>query len=79
MRRQWFMPRMGNSAMPKLKSHKGLKARMRVTRRGKIVRRKSGKSHLMSSKNAKRRRSLSRPTGVDGRIGKTLIRALTGG
>ncbi|HUT34814.1 MAG TPA: 50S ribosomal protein L35 [Planctomycetota bacterium] len=65
--------------MPKRKTHKGLQARIRVTRRGKLVRRKSGKSHLMSSKNAKRRRALSRPTGVDGRIGKTMIRALSGG
>jgi large subunit ribosomal protein L35 len=65
--------------MPKLKTHKGLKARVRVTRSGKLVRRKCGKSHLMSTKNAKRRRNLSRPTGVDGRIVKTIIRALVGG
>ncbi|MBM4030198.1 MAG: 50S ribosomal protein L35 [Planctomycetes bacterium] len=65
--------------MPKLKTHKGLKARVRVTRSGKLVRRKCGKSHLMSTKNAKRRRNLSRPTGVDGKIVKTIIRALAGG
>ena len=65
--------------MPKLKTHKGLKARVRVTRRGKLVRRKSGKSHLMSSKPAKRRRQLRRPTGVDSKFAKTLIRALAGG
>ncbi|MBM4037429.1 MAG: 50S ribosomal protein L35 [Planctomycetes bacterium] len=65
--------------MPKQKTHKGLKARVRVTRRGKLVRRKSGKSHLMSAKTSKRRRALRRPTGVDGRIAKTLTRALAGG
>jgi len=65
--------------MPKLKNHKGLSARVRVTRRGKVVRRKCGKSHLMSTKNAKRRRGLRRPTSVGGRIAKTIIRALSGG
>ncbi len=65
--------------MPKLKTHKGLAARVRVTRRGKLVRRKAGKSHLMSTKSAKRRRGLRRPAGVDGRIARTVIRALAGG
>lgn len=65
--------------MPKLKTHKGLAARVRVTRRGKLVRRKSGKSHLMSSKSGKRRRHLSRPAGIEGKIAKTIIRALAGG
>ncbi len=65
--------------MPKLKTHKGYAARVRVTRRGKIVRHKSGKSHLMSTKSAKRRRGLRKPTGVDGRIVRTIIRALARG
>lgn len=65
--------------MPKLKTHKGLAARVRITRRGKIVRRKCGKSHLMSAKTAKRRRQLRQPTGVEGRIAKTVARALAGG
>jgi len=65
--------------MPKQKTHKGLQARVRVTRNGKLVRRKAGKSHLMSAKSPKRRRNLRRPIGVDGRIAKTIIRALVGG
>jgi len=65
--------------MPKLKTHKGLKARVRVTRRGKLVRRKSGKRHLMSGKTAKRRRHLRHPAGVDGKIAKRLTRAIAGG
>jgi len=65
--------------MPKQKTHKGLHARVRVTRNGKLVRRKAGKSHLMSAKSSKRRRNLRRPIGVDGRFAKTIIRALVGG
>jgi len=66
--------------MPKMKTHKGLKARVRVTRNGKLVRRKSGTSHLMSSKNAKRRRSLGRPAGINNaKLVRTLTRALAGG
>ena len=66
--------------MPKMKTHKGLAARVRVTRNGKLVRRKCGTSHLMSSKSAKRRRALGRPTGVDNaKLVRTLTRALAGG
>ena len=48
---------MGN----KIKPHKGLKKRVKVTARGKIVRRKANKGHLMSGKTGKRRRQLGRP------------------
>jgi large subunit ribosomal protein L35 len=44
--------------MPKLKTHKGLAKRMKVTARGKLKHRRPGASHLMSVKNAKRRRHL---------------------
>ena len=36
--------------MPKLKTHKGAKARFRVTPNGKILRTKGGKSHLRRNK-----------------------------
>jgi large subunit ribosomal protein L35 len=65
--------------MPKLKTHKGLRARVRVTRRGKVMRRRPGKRHLMSSKNAKRRRKLSGVSSLHGRIAKTAARSLRGG
>lgn len=45
--------------MPKQKTHKGLKKRVKVTASGKIKRMKSFSGHLMSSKNAKRRRKVS--------------------
>jgi large subunit ribosomal protein L35 len=44
--------------MPKMKTHKGLKKRVKVTATGKLKRHHSGASHLMTSKNAKRRRTL---------------------
>ncbi|MBN1796359.1 MAG: 50S ribosomal protein L35 [Sedimentisphaerales bacterium] len=45
--------------MPKQKTHKGLKKRVKVTASGKVKHKKAGAGHLMSSKNAKRRRRLS--------------------
>jgi len=47
--------------MPKQKTHKGLAKRVKVTARGKIKHRRAGGSHLMSSKNAKRRRRIGKP------------------
>jgi len=45
--------------MPKQKTHKGLSKRLRVTATGKVRHKRSGAGHLMSSKNAKRRRRLA--------------------
>ncbi|MCX5632707.1 MAG: 50S ribosomal protein L35 [Phycisphaerae bacterium] len=42
--------------MPKHKTHKGLTKRVKVTARGKVKAHKSYAGHLMSGKNAKRRR-----------------------
>jgi len=44
----------------KMKPHKGLLKRVKVTARGKILRRKANKGHLMSSKTGKRRRRLGK-------------------
>lgn len=51
--------------MHKQKTHKGLKKRVRITASGRIKHQKAGKGHLMSSKNAKRKRHLSTPTVLD--------------
>mgnify|MGYP001366194743 CR=1 FL=1 len=40
--------------MPKLKTHKGAKARVKITGRGKVVAMKSGKRHLNYKKSGKR-------------------------
>lgn len=47
--------------MPKQKTHKGLAKRVKVTAKGKVKFHHAGSGHLMSSKNAKRRRRLSNP------------------
>jgi large subunit ribosomal protein L35 len=45
--------------MPKQKTHKGLSKRIKVTATGKVKYRRSCGGHLMSSKNAKRRRRIA--------------------
>lgn len=50
--------------MPKLKTRKAVAKRVRVTRNGKVLRHRAGKRHLLSSKNARRRRRLRRVVGV---------------
>jgi large subunit ribosomal protein L35 len=47
--------------MPKQKTHKGLAKRVKVTAKGKVKYKHAGMGHLMSSKNAKRRRRLGSP------------------
>ena len=46
--------------MPKQKTHKGLTKRVKITARGKILRAKANKGHLMSTKSSKRRRRLGK-------------------
>jgi len=46
--------------MPKLKTHKGARKRFKVTASKKIVHSKAFKSHLLASKDAKRKRQLGK-------------------
>jgi large subunit ribosomal protein L35 len=48
--------------MPKQKTHKGLSKRVKVTASGKVKHSRSFDGHLMSSKNAKRRRRIASAT-----------------
>ena len=52
--------------MPKVKTHKGLKKRVRVTKRGKVLCHHPGGAHLQSTKPASRRRRLRRITSLSG-------------
>jgi len=45
--------------MPKQKSHKGLKKRVKVTASGKVKYKRACGGHLMSGKSAKRRRRIA--------------------
>jgi len=44
--------------MPKMKTHRGLAKRTKVTGSGKIKRSKAYKSHILGKKSAKRKRNL---------------------
>ena len=50
--------------MPKMKSHRGAAKRFKKTGTGKIIRMKSGKSHILTKKNRKRKRRLRKDTVV---------------
>ena len=62
--------------MPKMKPHKGLLKRIKVTGSGRLMRRKSCGSHLMSGKSAKRRRNLSKAVEVSPTIARQIRRLL---
>ncbi|MHC4722547.1 MAG: large ribosomal subunit protein bL35 [Planctomycetota bacterium] len=57
--------------MPKQKTHKGLTKRVKITGSGKVRRKRCCGSHLMSSKNAKRRRRIGGMTIMAGLSAKT--------
>ena len=48
--------------MPKLKTHRGAHKRFRFTASGKIKRNRAFASHIMTKKNAKRKRNLRKST-----------------
>lgn len=62
--------------MPKMKSHSGAKKRFKKTANGKIKRRKSGKSHILTKKTTKRKRHLRKETTVDKTDKKRIERML---
>jgi len=62
--------------MPKMKTHKGLAKRVKVTASGKIKYKRSYGSHLNSSKSGKRLRRIRRPTAYTGALAKPIRIAL---
>ncbi|MHC4477360.1 MAG: 50S ribosomal protein L35 [Planctomycetota bacterium] len=58
--------------MPKQRTHKGLSKRIKLTAGGKLKRKRCCGSHLMSSKNAKRRRRIRGSAIISGAAVKTL-------
>ena len=60
----------------KMKPHKGLKKRVKVTATGKILRHKANKRHLMSSKSGTRRRRLGKVGKISGADEKRTRRLL---
>lgn len=48
--------------MPKIKTHRGAKKRFKLTSGGKVLRRRSMHSHILTKKTTKRKRRLRQPT-----------------
>lgn len=44
--------------MPKMKSHKGAAKRFKITGKGKVLKNRAFKSHILEKKSAKRKRQL---------------------
>ena len=58
--------------MPKQKTHKGLRKRVKITATGKVRHKRAGGGHLMSGKNAKRRRRVSSSSIMKSATAKTV-------
>lgn len=58
--------------MPKLKTHSGTKDRIKVTKNGKVLRRRSMSNHFLQKKSASRKRGLAGLEPVTGKSKKTL-------
>ena len=50
--------------MPKIKTHSGTKDRVKVTKTGKILRRKASGNHLLQKKSASRKRTFAGNTAL---------------
>jgi large subunit ribosomal protein L35 len=64
------------NAMPKLKTHKGVAKRVKVTKRGKIKRHQAFHGHLMAGKSGSRRRRLKGPVTANKQVARRLARLL---
>ncbi len=64
--------------MPKQKTHRGAKKRFRITAGGKVVRRHSMHSHMLTKKTTKRKRRLRRATTVVGKFAGAVKKAIQG-
>lgn len=58
--------------MPKLKTHSGTKDRIKVTKNGKVLHRKAGRSHMMEHKSAARKRTQSGTVTMLGKSAKNI-------
>jgi large subunit ribosomal protein L35 len=63
--------------MPKMKTHRGAKKRLKKTASGKLKRRRAYKSHILTKKSKKRKRRLRKPDLVHKGEAKRLHKILT--
>ena len=64
--------------MPKMKTHRGTKKRVKVTGTGKIILRHSGKSHILTKKSKKRKNELGKDIEAPAGAAKKINRLLAG-
>ena len=64
--------------MPKQKTHRGAAKRFTITGGGKVRRRRSMKSHMLTKKTTKRKRRLRQGTDVVGKFARDIKRMITG-
>jgi large subunit ribosomal protein L35 len=62
--------------MPKMKTHKGAAARVKITGSGKLRRRQKNRGHIMEKKPSKRTRRLAREVDVSSASEKRIKRML---
>lgn len=62
--------------MPKMKTHRGSAKRFKLTGTGKIKRAKAFKSHILTKKTTKRKRSLRKTAYVSPTVEKTIKKML---
>ncbi len=62
--------------MPKMKTHKGMKKRVKITATGKVRYKRSFGSHLMSGTSGKQKRRLRKPCFLTGVMAARIRRAL---
>ena len=65
--------------MPKMKTHRGAAKRFKTTATGKVVRSKSGKQHILTSKSTKRKRGLRKQTETSSADARRVQRMLPNG
>lgn len=63
--------------MPKMKTCKSIAKRVKITARGKVKCYRVGRKHLLSAKNAKRKRHLRKSLLLTGPLVKQIRQALT--
>jgi large subunit ribosomal protein L35 len=66
------------STKVKAKSRKAAKKRLKITGTGKLLRRKMGRSHIMTKKSSRRKRNLEKPTLVSKSFVKKFTRLIIG-
>lgn len=62
--------------MPKIKTRRSINKRIKVTGTGKLIRKRSGKSHILTKKRRKRKRRLKKDVPVDKSYDRKVRRGL---